>query len=961
MCKLRSLSALLFVLLSGCVLLTSAATAQTTAPNEWTWVGGSSWTGSSQAYENERGVFGTFQVLAAGNIPDPTSNASAWTDSDGHLWLFGGTGNDLWEFDPVTNEWAWMAGPGYNCVYVCTNFGLYGTLGMPAAGNNPGQRTGATSWTDKNGKFWLFGGWGYGYSVQAGLGPLNDLWTFDPTTKQWEWVNGNKWPDGAGVYGAVGVPAVGNTPGGRSNAQGWTDKSGNLWLQGGQGYDATGADGNLADMWEFNPASNLWMWVSGSNTATDYFISVYGTQGVPAPGNTPGARLNSATWTDNSGNFWLFSGNASPSDQPNDLWEYNPSTGQWTWVAGSTSTTCTGYLGAQVCPDSGVYGTLGVAAPGNIPGARFSATTWTDQSGNFWLFGGEGLDTGFFPGLLNDLWEFNPSSVEWRWMGGSNDLSCPEYTYDWLCADPGAYGTLGTPSPSNVPVGRLGGAAWADKSGNFWIFGGQSALWGLNDQQPGAPIDGYQEYLNDLWEFQPSTAILPPALLPVFTLSAGTYTPPQTVAISNGMTNASFYYTTDGSTPTANSTLYTGPISLSTSSPSETLQAIAIVPGYINSGVASVSYTLTPEAPVFSLPDGTYTSDQTLTISEPSGGATLYWGCASFPTGANTGCSSANMTDVPYTGPITIGANEIIFAIARFPGPLNGPQTVASYTINLPPAASPTFSVPAGSYGGPQSLVLADSTPGASIYYTTDGSTPTINSTPYSGPISVAVSETIQAVATSFPNNFGYSSVASAVYAITQPNFSMKTTTPPSLGAGATIGNTSTITLTPANGFTGSVALTAAVTSSPTGAVNLPTLSFGATTPVSITSTAAGTATLTISTTAASTTSCSAMNQTHPPIPWKAGGGAALACLLLFGIPARRRKLRGLLGMLVLLGAFAGAAMGCGGGGGASNGGGGSSCTPQTVAGTTSGAYIITVTATSGAITQTGTVALTVQ
>jgi len=102
------------------------------------------------------------------------------------------------------------------------------------------------------------------------------------------------------------------------------------------------------------------------------------------------------------------------------------------------------------------------------------------------------------------------------------------------------------------------------------------------------------------------------------------------------------------------------------------------------------------------------------------------------------------------------------------------------------------------------------------------------------------------------------------------------------------------------------------------------------------------------------------MNQTYPPIPWKAGGGAALACLLLFGIPARRRKLRGLLGMLVLLGAFAGAAMGCGGGGGAS-GGSGSSCTPQTVVGTTSGAYIITVTATSGAISQTGTVALTVQ
>ena len=42
----------------------------------------------------------------------------------------------------------------------------------------------------------------------------------------------------AGVYGALGTPARGNTPGGRKYAMGWTDNNGNLWLFGGQGADA---------------------------------------------------------------------------------------------------------------------------------------------------------------------------------------------------------------------------------------------------------------------------------------------------------------------------------------------------------------------------------------------------------------------------------------------------------------------------------------------------------------------------------------------------------------------------------------------------------------------------------------------------------------------------------------------------------------------------------------------------
>jgi hypothetical protein len=82
-----------------------------------------------------------------------------------------------------------------------------------------------------------------------------------------------------------------------------------------------------------------------------------------------------------------------------------------------------------------------------------------------------------------------------------------------------------------------------------------------------------------------------------------------------------------------------------------------------------------------------------------------------------------------------------------------------------------------------------------------------------------------------------------------------------------------------------------------------------------------------------------------------------LACLLLFGIPARRRRWRTLLGMLLFIAFAIGGIISCGGGGG----GGGGGTTPPPNPGTTPGAYVITITGTQGAITATTTVNLTVQ
>ena len=82
---------------------------------------------------------------------------------------------------------------------------------------------------------------------------------------------------------------------------------------------------------------------------------------------------------------------------------------QWTWMGGS-----------KLFNQSGIYGTMGIAASGNIPGARSSAANWIDGQGNAWLFGGFGTDGEAVPftGYLNDLWKF--SNGQWTWVGGTN-------------------------------------------------------------------------------------------------------------------------------------------------------------------------------------------------------------------------------------------------------------------------------------------------------------------------------------------------------------------------------------------------------------------------------------------------------------------------------------------------------------------------------------------------------------
>jgi subtilase family serine protease len=169
---------------------------------------------------------------------------------------------------------------------------------------------------------------------------------------------------------------------------------------------------------------------------------------------------------------------------------------------------------------------------------------------------------------------------------------------------------------------------------------------------------------------------------------------------------------------------------------------------------------------------------------------------------------------------------------------------------------------------------------------------------------------------------------------------------------GASSGNTAAVTVAPSSGFSGTVTLSAAITSSPAGAQDPPTLAWTPTNQVMVSGTGNTTATLVIATTPA--TAAANEPPANPRGRWYATRGAALACIAFFWIPVRRRGWRNLLGIVLLCVALVFGAISCGGN--SSTGTGGTS-NP----GTTSGSYTITVTGTSGSITANTTVSLTVQ
>ena len=285
---------------------------------------------------------------------------------------------------------------------------------------------------------------------------------------EWTWLKGNTTRNDVSVYGIQGVSSPLNKPGGRERGMSSQDKAGNLWLFGGRllgtFYD------NANDLWKYNLSTNEWVWVSGDTIPNR--SGNYGTKGISSPSNKPGARYSCVSWSDTSGNIWLFGGSGEGAASVgtysflNDLWVYNTTSNLWTWMKGDSADT------------KGFYGTIGVGSQLNHPPGRELASTWVDTSGNLWLFGGFTLVGSNFRDY-DDLWKYSPTLNEWTWVKGD---TMPLLTK-------GVFGIKGVSSSNNLPGTRSGGSAWTDAANNLWLFGGLTAS------------GGYSAAYNDLWKY----------------------------------------------------------------------------------------------------------------------------------------------------------------------------------------------------------------------------------------------------------------------------------------------------------------------------------------------------------------------------------------------------------------------------------------------------------------------------
>lgn len=424
---------------------------------KWTWLAGSN-TGNKAAIFGAKGEASVSFTPGATWVP-----GSQWYDGNGALWLFGpGNSNSLWKYNLGQSSWAWINGSPVKEKSPVN----YGTKGTSEAATYPGGRNGSSTWTSSSEEYWLFGGSGYDRAGDIGL--LNDLWRYEKNRNQWTWVSGLDQINKPGVYGIKGVASSDNFPGARTSAASWTDNQGNLWLFGGEGYDRLGVYGSLNDLWKFDKGTLQWIWINGSDQISQF--GNYPTLGQGTNDSNPGSRKSSSVWKDSNGDLYLFGGEGFGNGSfgyLNDLWKFEISSGKWFWIGGTGQSN-----------QAGVYGQKNSGAGSNTPGSRKSAVNWTDDFGNFWLFGGEGLDKNAAYGLLNDLWMYDKTTKIWTWIAGGD-------TQDQI----GIYGTKGMASVDNFPGARRSAFGWTDEQNDLWLSGG--FMNGSNGEN----------YFNDVWKF----------------------------------------------------------------------------------------------------------------------------------------------------------------------------------------------------------------------------------------------------------------------------------------------------------------------------------------------------------------------------------------------------------------------------------------------------------------------------
>ena len=203
------------------------------------------------------------------------------------------------------------------------------------------------------------------------------------------------------------------------------------------------------------------------------------------------------------------------------------------------------------------------------------------------------------------------------------------------------------------------------------------------------------------WTFTSGTTQVTAAATPTFTPASGTsFSSPMSVSIADATPSASIYYTTDGSTPTTGSPLYSGPFTIGATT---TVHAIATASGYTQGAQGSASYTYTPTesaaaTPTFSPGAGTYTSNQSVTIADTTPGATIYY---------TTNGTAPTTSSAVYSSVIPVNGSTTLEAIAVAPGFTQSALATAAYVIQSSGTSTINF---AGGFPSATGLQLNGST-----------------------------------------------------------------------------------------------------------------------------------------------------------------------------------------------------------------------------------------------------------
>lgn len=340
------------------------------------------------------------------------------------------------------------------------HYPVRGVKGQPDEKNTLGNCSYGTTWS-YNGSLYLYGSFNKDLVLDgtASTEYGADMWRYDTATGKWEWLHGTG--QRTAVFGAVnphygtkGVAAPGNHPGSRSNPVTWV-LNGMLYLYSGSPVDAVHS--STDDMWVFDPAINMWTWISGNTPYPTY--PVFGKQGVPGANNTPAGLTGAYGWVRNSklylyGGYGLNRSYENERGKNNNVWEYNPSNNLWTWLNGDTAYHSYDYempdpiIGMPragkraawytsdklyVMRDKGdemwafdhnsnnwtklkgdtvlqtpVWGQKGLCNMANTPGNEDPKTYW-EYNGKLYQISGSNQDI---------LWQFDPLNNCWTWIGG---------------------------------------------------------------------------------------------------------------------------------------------------------------------------------------------------------------------------------------------------------------------------------------------------------------------------------------------------------------------------------------------------------------------------------------------------------------------------------------------------------------------------------------------------------------